>query len=90
MRTGSTILSIGLMVMLTACGGKTLSFKNSDELIKTYKSATADLTEAERLEFRRNMFLVAWTADTPEAEVCLLYTSPSPRDLSTSRMPSSA
>ncbi len=25
-----------------------------------------------------------------EAEGCLLYTSPSPRDLSTSRMPSSA
>ena len=28
--------------------------------------------------------------DDQEAEVCLLYTSPSPRDLSTSRMPSSA
>ena len=26
----------------------------------------------------------------PRAEICLLYTSPSPRDLSTSRMPSSA
>ena len=26
----------------------------------------------------------------PEYDVCLLYTSPSPRDLSTSRMPSSA
>ena len=26
----------------------------------------------------------------PEASSCLLYTSPSPRDLSTSRMPSSA
>ena len=25
-----------------------------------------------------------------EGEICLLYTSPSPRDLSTSRMPSSA
>ena len=25
-----------------------------------------------------------------ESEICLLYTSPSPRDLSTSRMPSSA
>ena len=73
MRAGSKILSIGLMVMLTACGGKTLSFKNSDELIKTYKSATADLTEAERLEFRRNMFLVAWTADTSEAEVSLSH-----------------
>ena len=28
--------------------------------------------------------------DLEEHEVCLLYTSPSPRDLSTSRMPSSA
>ena len=26
----------------------------------------------------------------PETSICLLYTSPSPRDLSTSRMPSSA
>ena len=29
-------------------------------------------------------------ADRPQGEGCLLYTSPSPRDLSTSRMPSSA
>ena len=29
-------------------------------------------------------------AGTPDAAACLLYTSPSPRDLSTSRMPSSA
>ena len=28
--------------------------------------------------------------EVEEAETCLLYTSPSPRDLSTSRMPSSA
>ena len=27
---------------------------------------------------------------SPMSDVCLLYTSPSPRDLSTSRMPSSA
>ena len=27
---------------------------------------------------------------TPKAEICLLYTSPSPRDISGSRMPSSA
>ena len=30
------------------------------------------------------------SASGAEASVCLLYTSPSPRDLSTSRMPSSA
>ena len=28
--------------------------------------------------------------NSPEVNICLLYTSPSPRDLSTSRMPSSA
>ena len=32
----------------------------------------------------------AGTATEVHATVCLLYTSPSPRDLSTSRMPSSA
>ena len=30
------------------------------------------------------------TVDKTRYEICLLYTSPSPRDLSTSRMPSSA
>ena len=29
-------------------------------------------------------------AESLDAEICLLYTSPSPRDLSTTRMPSSA
>ena len=36
--------------------------------------------------------VVLVSARMPEAQrlICLLYTSPSPRDLSTSRMPSSA
>ena len=33
---------------------------------------------------------VSKPSDAAVGEVCLLYTSPSPRDLSTSRMPSSA
>ena len=33
---------------------------------------------------------VPWKGSEAEKDVCLLYTSPSPRDLSTSRMPSSA
>ena len=40
-----------------------------------------NLTTEEHLKFAKNF---------GELEVCLLYTSPSPRDLSTSRMPSSA
>ena len=41
---------------------------------------------------RAESLAAALTAYIPDAEVvtCLLYTSPSPRDLSTSRMPSSA
>ena len=41
---------------------------------------------ASQLTGRLQRFQVAFTLDEP----CLLYTSPSPRDLSTSRMPSSA
>ena len=33
---------------------------------------------------------IKWMIDTIFMKSCLLYTSPSPRDLSTSRMPSSA
>ena len=48
--------------------------------------------------FMTSMGLGAWTSryvTRPErgftlSQICLLYTSPSPRDLSTSRMPSSA
>ena len=36
-----------------------------------------------------DIFTVVLDAE-PTSDVCLLYTSPSPRDLSTSRMPSSA
>ena len=37
------------------------------------------------LQFYQKLF-----EDAPQLKPCLLYTSPSPRDLSTSRMPSSA
>ena len=44
--------------------------------------------------FGRLWFLQALESEsfeiTAQANICLLYTSPSPRDLSTSRMPSSA
>ena len=70
MRVSSVIILSGLTFLLSACGGgKTLSFKNSDEVIKSYTAVTKNLTEAERLEFRRNLFLVAWTAEKPDDKV---------------------
>ena len=55
-------------------------YKNSQEY-KTYKSM--DIGQFVLLSFNASWHYYAITA-------CLLYTSPSPRDLSTSRMPSSA
>ena len=50
----------------------------------TGESATVD--DDEKNELLREVVLSV----SGRAKVCLLYTSPSPRDLSTSRMPSSA
>ena len=46
---------------------------------KSYGNVDVDLTKVE-----------VYVDDTHNNNICLLYTSPSPRDLSTSRMPSSA
>ena len=41
-------------------------------------------------DFDAKVLMTLTSPNCPVAESCLLYTSPSPRDLSTSRMPSSA
>ena len=41
-------------------------------------------------DYRKHQYLKRGFKSTNEYNTCLLYTSPSPRDLSTSRMPSSA
>ena len=53
------------------------NLRNGSKLNERFRSA--DKVERVRLEQKDQQFLY-----------CLLYTSPSPRDLSTSRMPSSA
>ena len=47
-------------------------------------------TMAEGVEYIPAPYALDAERAGPKAYVCLLYTSPSPRDLSTSRMPSSA
>ena len=59
-----------------------LSLKRSDV-------ASQDLRELLLLDLHHPFFLEQ-SMVSDEDSVCLLYTSPSPRDLSTSRMPSSA
>ena len=50
----------------------------------------AHVLERGRRDAERRKQLVIQLDEPPKRGVCLLYTSPSPRDLSTSRMPSSA
>ena len=46
--------------------------------------------EAELAFAHHPAYIAAIANGSVDAKICLLYTSPSPRDLSTSRMPSSA
>ena len=55
----------------------------NDEFIKDYQQGQLDFN------LYTNFALKPYAGKT-QNEICLLYTSPSPRDLSTSRMPSSA
>ena len=68
---------------------------NADYLIRTRHASKRDQDDRNRIEqtIQETEWLglrVVMSSQEAESGVCLLYTSPSPRDLSTSRMPSSA
>ena len=50
---------------------------------KAKETLSNDVINSDFLDFRN-------AKEVSQGSICLLYTSPSPRDLSTSRMPSSA
>ena len=68
-------------------GGPIGLLKNGDiiEIDAIEGTLNVQLSEAELEERRKD-----WAPKVTQFGSCLLYTSPSPRDLSTSRMPSSA
>ena len=60
---------------------------------KIIKDAVAKIPENEELGEKMVeicLIILAKAVKLTKTDICLLYTSPSPRDLSTSRMPSSA
>ena len=75
-----------------------LSCNDYQKLLNSTENEVDKYTAAENYynkgEFRRANALIEQIIPSyrgkPQGESCLLYTSPSPRDLSTSRMPSSA
>ena len=74
--TGKTTALVGRIVELVLTDDSSVQVPLSQIAAITFtEAAAAELRERIRIKFE---------------EACLLYTSPSPRDLSTSRMPSSA
>ena len=64
--------------------------KQLDDLQASFEATQASQTEATAELVQVKGALSETTALLEQSKDCLLYTSPSPRDLSTSRMPSSA
>ncbi len=68
-------------------------YHNFDEVISSLESDGEESVVEPRIIVKDNSYALVTKADPTEKVrilSCLLYTSPSPRDLSTSRMPSSA
>ena len=74
-----------------------ISLTNAAQALQTTFHECADIAQEQSQVIRRNRKFSAQTLASTfvlglltNSRACLLYTSPSPRDLSTSRMPSSA
>jgi len=71
---------------IKSLGGAKLNLILSD----VQSDTTVTRTETERLITNSKLSAIHGSYASALTLICLLYTSPSPRDLSTSRMPSSA
>ena len=76
-------VTIGLILVNTIQPGKSISVDTRQELVEAYATDADQKREAAAKQREAGPLQAL-------VDICLLYTSPSPRDLSTSRMPSSA
>ena len=89
--------AMGVAEAIPGVSGGTIAFITGiyEELIETIKSFTPsgllELLKSPKTGWQTlNGTFLLWLLLGMGLGICLLYTSPSPRDLSTSRMPSSA
>ena len=91
-RSGDTV-NVGVKVV-EGSKSRIQNFENYNHEGCKYYMLESDCKNFEKLERRYNLRkgdIINETEGVEEGnKICLLYTSPSPRDLSTSRMPSSA
>ena len=80
------------ILLLCVCAGKARA--QNDPVLAGMIAAYTDKAQKELKNQEKVMLMQTtghlWTKEEVEATTCLLYTSPSPRDRTRSRMPSSA
>ena len=95
-----SIFILGVSVLaLTACGGakESENTSNDNTIVKPTVSKVTDTKSPKHFKSARKTMQAVYKKVTGEkctlktsSSICLLYTSPSPRDRQKSRMPSSA
>ena len=89
--SGNLVSSSDLSIQLnSSTADTTLTIENTDSSHKANLSVEGDLSVGESATVNSSIATPLIKPTSDGATACLLYTSPSPRDLSTSRMPSSA
>ena len=81
-----------LMVLVGPCSihDTKAAMEYANKLVKLKEELTEDLFVVMRVYFEKPRTTVGWKGLINDPYFCLLYTSPSPRDATLSRMPSSA
>ena len=86
---GSNLIAEGEIVDVSGCVVTPGLVNTHHHLYQSLTRAVPGGQDALLFGWLKTLYPI-WAQFTPEHMFCLLYTSPSPRDLSTSRMPSSA
>ena len=93
------LATASLAVTATSCGGGSSTSGSFDDTVTvgilhslsgTMAISESTLVDTEKMAIEEINAAGGVTVGGKSYKICLLYTSPSPRDLSTSRMPSSA
>ena len=87
---GAGRLGICLALLIEKAGYQVLASDNREEYIKDLQKGIIDTAEPEVQDYLSEANNIEFTTDNIRVIACLLYTSPSPRDGTSSRMPSSA
>ena len=88
-RPKATIATILVITIALSSMAQFIDFDNSEDAFYPQNDTTELLYEIEE-RYQASLDFIRIIDEIEQGDICLLYTSPSPRDVEESRMPSSA